>query len=506
MEFDLYKTKKDNTINNLKAKLLDQIEDGLFILIISANQDYDIPFINDASYKIFEILPDKIFTNTVLSVYDRIHPDDKPIVKQSLIESLKKKKNWNIIFKANLPSKGLSWFRLSSVRRVNNDGSVVINGRIIDISEVERQKQRIKSLEEKVEFAIETSNIGIWDWDLVANTMHYSLQSLKVLEHEATLFLKHAKRWDEIIHPDDIDKYNSVLQDHLDNNTSFYEHLHRVLTSNDKYSWIITRGRVVERDINGKPLKIIGTHTNVSSQKEKELELEKNIELYSSKNSRLLNFSHIVTHNLNSHSGNFKMLLDIIDLEESLKEKREAMNYLRTISDDLNRTIEDLSDIVNFESEIDILIEPLNLNNYLSRVLNVVSAYSYRDNPTIINNIPAEATINFNPAYLESILQNLCTNAIKYADPYRQLIIEFNFFIEHGNKVLIVKDNGLGIDLEKDGHLLFGMYKTFHKNVNANAKGIGLYITKNQIEAMKGKLTVESQVGHGTVFKIVFKD
>ena len=105
---------------------------------------------------------------------------------------------------------------------------------------------------------------------------------------------------------------------------------------------------------------------------------------------------------------------------------------------------------------------------------------------------------------MESVLLNFTTNAIKYAHPERSPIIEFGFAIENGRKVLTISDNGLGIDLDRHGELLFGLYKTFHKR--QDAQGIGLYITKNQIEAMKGKVVVSSKVGEGTTFKIVFND
>ncbi|WP_316632263.1 PAS domain-containing protein [uncultured Flavobacterium sp.] len=504
MDFDFYKTKKNKTTTILKSKLFDEIQDALFVFTISANNDYDVPFINDATFEMFEIVSDEMFTNTVFSVYDRIDEDDKKIVKESLIDSIKKGKNWNVIFKADLPTKGLCWFKVTSKREANSDGSTSLYGRITDISDLKAQELKVKISEERFRFALETSNSGIWDWDLKANTVYYSPQSLKILEQDSSHVFKSPEHWEEIIHPDDLEKYHKVLDDHFEKKTSFYENFHRVLTSNNKYKWVLNRGKVVERDANGQVLKVIGTHTDVSSQKEKELELMKKMEYYNEKNNRLLNFSHIVSHNLNSHAGNFKLLLDMIDLEENFAEKRETMKYLRTVSNDLNKTIEDLSQIVNIENDAAIKVEPLNLNEYLTRVLNIVSAYSHRNNATIINNIPMEATINFNPAYLESVLQNLCTNAIKYANPKKFLIIEFNFFRENGKKVLTVKDNGLGIDLEKYGHLLFGMYKTFHKHEEAN--GIGLYITKNQIESMNGTVTVESQVGKGTMFKIIFND
>lgn len=504
MELDFYKTKKKKAVNNFKSKLFDEIEDALFVVTISADNDYDMPFINNSTYEMFEILSDDMFTNTVLAVYDRIHIEDKNLVKQSLIDSIKKGKKWTTIFKAQLPMKGLCWFKVTSKREINNDGSVILYGRITDISDIKAQELSLEISEERFKFALEASNSGVWDWDMKANRVFYSPQSLKILELGAKHIFDSPEHWNETIHPDDLEKYHKALYDHFENKTSFFENFHRVLTLNKKYKWILNRGKVIERDATGKPLKVIGTHTDVSSQKEKELELMKKMELYSKKNNRLVNFSHIVSHNLHSHAGNFKLLLDMIDMEENFAEKRETMKYLRTVSNDLNKTIEDLSQIVNIENDTDIVVEPLNLNTYLSRVLNIVNAYSYKNNATIINNIPQYATINFNPAYLESVLQNLCTNAIKYANPDEFLIIEFNFFLEKGKKVLTIKDNGLGIDLEKYGHLLFGMYKTFHRHEKAN--GIGLYITKNQIESMNGSVSVESQVGKGTTFKIIFND
>ncbi len=397
-------------------------------------------------------------------------------------------------------SKAMNNFRSKS----REDRSPVFSGKFINVSELKAQELKLKVLEERFQFALEASNTGVWDWNIKTNTVFYSSQSFKILEINSADIFDNPERWDEIVHPDDLEEYYAAIKEHFEDKTPFYENFHRVLTSSGKYKWILDRGEVIERDRNGKPLRVIGTHTDITAQKEKELELVKTMKLYSEKNSQLLNFSHIVAHNLNSHAGNLKLLLDMIDAENKNIENSEAFSYLRTVSDDLNKTITDLSQIVNIQNNVNITIKPLNLNNYLKKVLNVVSAYNYRNFGTIINNIPKEATINFNPAYLESVLLNFCTNTIKYAHPERDLIIEFNFFIEKGKKVFTITDNGLGIDLKKYGHLLFGMYKTFHKHQDAH--GIGLYITKNQIESMNGAVSVESAVGVGSTFTVTFND
>ena len=122
---------------------------------------------------------------------------------------------------------------------------------------------------------------------------------------------------------------------------------------------------------------------------------------------------------------------------------------------------------------------------------------------TIYNEIDESLCIKGVPAYLDSIILNFLTNAIKYKSEKRAPVIELTSRVEDGFVVLKVKDNGLGIDMKKYGNKLFQMYKTFHKN--EDSIGIGLFITKNHIESLGGKVIVTSEVDVGTEFSIYFK-
>jgi C4-dicarboxylate-specific signal transduction histidine kinase len=106
-------------------------------------------------------------------------------------------------------------------------------------------------------------------------------------------------------------------------------------------------------------------------------------------------------------------------------------------------------------------------------------------------------------AYLESILQNLITNALRYKHPDRDPEITVFTYEENGKKYLMVRDNGLGIDLEKHGKDLFKLYKTFHGN--KNALGLGLFLTHNEVQAMGGDITVESKVDKGSKFIVTLQ-
>ncbi|HNP33819.1 MAG TPA: HAMP domain-containing sensor histidine kinase [Flavobacterium sp.] len=246
------------------------------------------------------------------------------------------------------------------------------------------------------------------------------------------------------------------------------------------------------------------TETYNPSEQERESRLIDKINKANELNAMLLNLFYTVSHNLNAYTSNIKMLLDLIDFEEDPAENRKNLDYLRLVSNDLNKTITDLSQIVYVQNSSDIIKEKLNLNEFLNKVKNVIDAYSIDDKLRFINKVPNDVYVNYNPAYLESILLNFSTNAIKYAHPERFPTIEFGYSVDNTGKVLTITDNGLGIDLERYGTSLFGLNQTFHQHENAN--GIGLYITKYQIEAMKGMVSVSSKVGEGTTFKIHFSE
>ncbi len=505
MVFDLYGNDDCLEVNNFYKKLLAEMPDLLFQFIIDTDNNYTFPLVSKSADEIFELAASDFTNDIKLIIYNRIVSQDRDFFFQSLVKSRKEITPWEIEFRAILPKKGMRWFKIAAKTELALDGNVIFYGHVSDITDLKDKEEKLRISEERFQFALDASTAGIWDWDMVTNSVFYSSLSLKILELESTDIFDDPERWDKIVHPDDLPKYYSDIQEHFDNKIPYYENYHRVMTSSGNYKWILDRGKVIKRDENGKPLRVIGTHTDVSAQKEKELELLKTMKLYSEQNSRLLNFSHIVSHNLNTQAGNIKSILDLIDADVNKQTVTEMLEYLRAVSNDLNETILNLTQIVKTQSNINIAVVPLKLCEYIEKTISTIKGYDKQRKVTIVNNVPKYLTINFNPAYMESVLLNFTTNAIKYAHPDRDPIITFDFALEpEGFKSLKITDNGLGIDLKVYGDLLFGMYKTFHKH--EEARGIGLYITRNQIEAMKGTVLVESEVGVGTSFKIVFND
>jgi signal transduction histidine kinase len=198
------------------------------------------------------------------------------------------------------------------------------------------------------------------------------------------------------------------------------------------------------------------------------------------------------------------MLLDFLVSEKNPEEKAKIIKMLMEASDNLLETLENLNDVVAISTNVNLENKPLLLNNHIRAVEQNLAAFLKNNNALIINEVEEKTKVKAVPAYVESILMNFITNAIKYRDPMKKPVVHLTAVSDEDYTILSIKDNGLGIDLEEHGDKLFGMYKTFHNN--PDARGIGLYITKNQIEAMNGKITVESEVGKGTTFNIYFNE
>ncbi len=238
---------------------------------------------------------------------------------------------------------------------------------------------------------------------------------------------------------------------------------------------------------------------DITTTKEKEIELKRLLEVTSQQNNKLLNFAHIVSHNIRSHTSNLLMVLDVIENTNNDDEKLSYIDLFKEGTEKLSETIENLNEVITIQQNSNIQKTRVNLKSEI-----VKTAVSFREQINITHSIPDDLTINVIPAYLDTILLNLLTNSIKYKSPDRipQLLISHE--IKANFTIIHFKDNGLGIDIKKNKHKLFGMYKTFHGN--EDAKGIGLFMVKNQMEAMKGKIEVESKIGIGSTFKLYFND
>ena len=256
-------------------------------------------------------------------------------------------------------------------------------------------------------------------------------------------------------------------------------------------------------DGTGKVVALKGTIEELETRKATEYELAGGIsKQISDQNKRLLNFAHIASHNLRSHASNLQMILQVLNSTQSEEERKFCLDSLEKIASSLSKSISNLNDLMAIETELNVSKIPMAFKDVLNNVVGSLSQQLNDSKANVDADFSKSPIVDFVPAYLESIVLNLISNAIKYRSPQRIPHIELRTYIENGKTVLTVKDNGMGIDLNKHKDKLFRMHQTFHNH--PDSRGIGLLITKNQVEAMGGTISVESEPGTGTTFTIAF--
>ena len=180
--------------------------------------------------------------------------------------------------------------------------------------------------------------------------------------------------------------------------------------------------------------------------------------------------------------------------------KKQLFDYLQTLSNSLTNTINNLNEIVTVQSKQKAHTDKLYISKEIQLILKELDYFIKDNNATVVNKTELDCYLFFNTSYFQSILQNLILNAIKYKHPKRDPEISIVSSCSKNAIEIKVSDNGLGINLDRFGKDIFGLYKTFH--TNHDSEGVGLYLVKNQIEAFGGTITVNSKVNIGTTFII----
>jgi signal transduction histidine kinase len=215
------------------------------------------------------------------------------------------------------------------------------------------------------------------------------------------------------------------------------------------------------------------------------------------------NFVYATSHDLKSPLLNLQSLITMVfdDLTED-PETNEIKNKILGSVERMKGAINHLSQVAKAQNEVYDDIEPIRFEEILKEVI--------ADNEEIIKKARANIETYFTEinnfyysrACIKSFLYNFITNAIKYSSPERGPEMMIKTEIKNESLILSVKDNGLGIDLLKNGTNLFTIFKRFHSHVEG--AGIGLYMVKRIVEKNKGKIEVESELNKGTTFKIIF--
>lgn len=426
--------------------------------------------------------------------------DSKKIIQKAVEEAINLGKPWNVKAQLKQQNGNIIWVNTIGRPKFKDGKCIRVIGTIQEVDKENQIDVQLSKLEDELNeyplFEKIPQGLAIVDFE-TGRFINVNHQFLKLSGFEKPTFLN--KSFKNFVNSSVTGKLES-LTDQLEENGAFKPVKFTFTNKLKHHLNLKVTGNLVVGKNNKKS--ILCTVENITTQTKLEKKLKNTISASREKNDQLLNFAHMVSHNLKTHATNFSLLLNFLNDEKGLTQRNKYMTMLFNASDNLSETIKGLREIVAVKSNVNNEKKSLNLNESVFVVEQNVAGLLKQTNGKIINEISDDTTIKALPAYLNSILTNCITNSIKYRCEEKKPIIILSVQEDKNYTTLSVEDNGLGIDLKKYGDQLFGLYKTFHRN--KESRGIGLYITKNQMEAMNGKITVESTPGQGSIFRFHF--
>lgn len=277
----------------------------------------------------------------------------------------------------------------------------------------------------------------------------------------------------------------------------------RFLDGQHQYRWIET----VATDLLDAPA-VEGIVVNARDITQRILQAQEREELIREltlTNNDLRQFTFITSHNFRAPLSNLIGLLDLMrDIPVENPLLAELIDGLHTSTNALNNTVNDLTDILIIKSSHSQTDEAIRLREVFDKITHQLSIGLIEAQADVIFDDTEVPVVYYDRSYIESIFLNLLSNSIKYRSYNRKLRISITAREVDNGIQLIFSDNGIGIDLNRYGRRLFGLYQRFHDR--PNSKGFGLYLIKSQIESLGGSIQVESKVNEGTSFIITLKN
>ncbi len=394
------------------------------------------------------------------------------------------------------------WVRAIGEPEMINGKCVRISGTFQDIDTRKRAELEAAKVRERLQIATNAARIGIWDFDIVNNILEWDDNMYKLYGITKDRFNGVYEAWEATVHPEDKEGSAKAVQQAIEGKNKLNMDF-RILWPENEVRWIHAEA-IVSTDKDGNPLKMTGANWDITDQKNAEAEMKHLLNTTTYQNESLMNFAHIVSHNMRSHGSNLSMLTDFL-LEDRITEedKQNALQMLKKAATGLNDTIAHLNEVVQIKTEAEHKMTSLDLHDILHKVSQSLEALFASNEVALKIEVPKGSVVMGVMAYVESAVLNLMTNAVKYRDPEKPGEISITTESRAKRLVLHIEDNGLGIDLKKHGEKIFGMYKTFHHH--PESRGIGLFITRNQIESMGGTIVVSSTPGEGSIFSVTLK-
>lgn len=379
------------------------------------------------------------------------------------------------------------------------DGCVVHMS--VDITERKRAEAALAAAELRWRFALEGAGEAVWDWDAETDRTYFSQRWREMLGMAPAGpegGIDDWRTWARRVHPDDKRHVLTALQQHIDGHTEIYQTVHRVQHANGTYLWLRARGKAVLRDARGRALRVVGTHSDITRERQAEAEAgeRRAIELASRAKSEFLSrMSHEMRTPLNALLGFARLL------QQQAVYRADYLQHMLTAGTHLHRLINDVLDVQQVEQGVLVLQRlTVDLSAMVAEVNSLLGPLADEAGVRLGPAPEAAAFVLADPQRVRQVLLNLGSNAVKYNRAGGAVRWELAPVLldDAAAWCLQLEDDGLGMDVQQLARLFQPFERLGRENSGIEGTGLGLVISHRLVEALGGRISVHSLPGQGT--------
>jgi len=414
-------------------------------------------------------------------------------------------------FELPLSVLGMEYYRWLGieVQPVTLDGQRHVIIAVEDATNRKLAEKERKESQERLVLALDGAALGLWDWYVPSGEVVFNERWAEMLGYALDELAPSIHTWRGLIHKEDTAKALGEMQAHLDGVKPCFEAEYRMKTRSNEWKWVLGRGRVVERDAADKPIRVTGTHLDITERKEAEGELRKAKETAEEasrlKSQFVANVSHEIRTPLNCIMG----FAEVILASDSLRAIHQQAQTIIQESETLMTLINDLLDEGKIASgKLALERKPFDLHNLLDRLARTARFQSQAKGlafETVIGETVPRYVVG-DVLRIRQVLLNLISNAIKFTEKgsvtVRVEVLGYDAGLVRLRFSVI--DTGIGIPKEKHDRIFQSFVQADGGTTRRyGGTGLGTTISRQLVELMGGKISIESEVGKGSVFSFV---
>ncbi|MBA53502.1 MAG: hypothetical protein CMK89_03520 [Pseudomonadales bacterium] len=350
---------------------------------------------------------------------------------------------------------------------------------------------------ERLKLVLDSTRLGMWDWNPQTNEVLFDQNWAQMLGLELSELSMTLADWSSRVHPDDMDKCLQEIQAHINGETAFYENLHRMKHADGHWVYILDRGKVVESDELGNPIRFTGTHADVTPLKQAEFEASLAMKAKE-------RFFSAMSHELRAP---MHAMLGIVEQVQKQLQQDDLKQQLKVVQDSGQHLLLLINDVLGL-ARLHHDNPPLDVStcSLIDLVHHVVHLFGIRAQEKGLQ-FTSQLSLSKSDSYvktdcsrLSQVIINLVSNAIKFTDS-GSVTVRLDT-VPDGLRIQVT-DSGRGIeDVERIFQPFFSTEALLRLD-DVQSTGLGLSISQELVKTLGLTLDVESELGSGTVFSVL---